>query len=629
MAAEADLSPATATARFAQLVNDEVEVTLRSKASVIGKLIQITSEEKGLVLRDAITTNVDGSTSHTDEVIVSGKDVVTMSSRRVADKFRESQRKPSPGIAIGGGEDRAQPLVTEMKGVNALNLEPALPKLDEKTRSEWIATKEQQKETSILSGNVSNLQREFQSSLMDIDSKKDNQARAAPTPTATQSQTRTRHKVSNASVPQQRSRNEEDRRADPDFSFNPHASTFTPTNNTGGRQNDFHRAEVGGGSKADRSKREKSRSHVEEGVESGPKFTPLVANIANSESNLVQIMNQSIESANKTSAKAESNFDKSWPEATGDEMIRTFGDPTVSAQQVFMELNRLRANWVQKHGLPYSPAVVMGMFPPGAQGPPGAVPMIQPSHQGGGLPLVGMVPNPMNPQQLVAMGGQHGQTPGQKAPPQQPQVPLNSGPSMPSAQAQQHNMSPQPDSGPPVQPPHTHQQPGMMGPMGMPMGMPVPPGGQMMQMMPGMPQVMGMGPNPMQGMPSGQTPPQGQNQAGGAYPPSQGMQPMMPQGMQGMEGQMPNPQMQQQQQYMFMQMNGMNPQMMQQMHMAQMQGGGQQMMMPGMMPAGGMGGMPMQQGSPPQVDGNNGPQMGGYAPYNMGMPMGTQQQPGQ
>jgi hypothetical protein len=97
---------------------------------------------------------------------------------------------------------------------------------------------------------------------------------------------------------------------------------------------------------------------------------------------------------------------------------------------------------------------------------------------------------------------------------------------------------------------------------------------------------------------------------------------MMPQGMQGMDGQMPaNPQMQQQQ-FMYVQMN---PNMMQQMQMAQMQGNSQQMMMP--VP---MGGMPMQQGqSGPQVDGNNGQQMGGYAPYNMGMPMmGGQQQPG-
>merc|ERR1719379_101313 len=171
------------------------------------------------------------------------------------------------------------------------------------------------------------------------------------------------------------------------------------------------------------------------------------------------------------------------------------------------------------------------------QGHPGAG-----AQGGGGLSLVNMLPAPMNPQQLVPMGGQqHGQGP--KAPPQQPQA-LNQGqmnpPPPPSAQVQQHNMSPQPDgSGPPP-----HPQGGMMGPMHM---MPVQPGGQMMQgmqpMMPGMPQGMGMGPNPMQNMQGG-----GHNaqQGQGAYPPSQGMQqPMMPQGMQGMDGQMPpNPQMQ-------------------------------------------------------------------------------------
>merc|ERR1719155_475336 len=111
-----------------------------------------------------------------------------MSSRRVADKFRQSQRKPSIG-----GEDQAQPLVTEMKGVNALNLEPALPKLDEKARSEWIATKEQQ--NAVTPFNVSNLQKEFQSSLTTLDSRNAAQARPAPTPT---NQPRARQKVNNA-----------------------------------------------------------------------------------------------------------------------------------------------------------------------------------------------------------------------------------------------------------------------------------------------------------------------------------------------------------------------------------------------------------------------------------------------
>merc|ERR1719159_11976 len=200
MAAEPD-NPLGTTARFAQLVDDEGEGTLRSKASVIGKLIKITSEEKGLVLSDAVTTNVDGSTTAPTEVIISGKDVVTMSSRRVADKFRQSQRKPSPGVAMGGGDDQAQPLVTEMKGVNALNLEPALPKLDEKTRSEWIATKEQQTVITDIS-NVSSLQREFQSSLTTIDTRSATLARAAPT----QNQPRSRQKVQNAPSVQQRTR---------------------------------------------------------------------------------------------------------------------------------------------------------------------------------------------------------------------------------------------------------------------------------------------------------------------------------------------------------------------------------------------------------------------------------------
>jgi len=36
------------------------------------------------------------------------------------------------------------PMVSEMKRINALNLEPALPKLDDKTRTDWINFKQQQ-----------------------------------------------------------------------------------------------------------------------------------------------------------------------------------------------------------------------------------------------------------------------------------------------------------------------------------------------------------------------------------------------------------------------------------------------------------------------------------------------------
>ena len=38
----------------------------------------------------------------------------------------------------------ASPMLAEMKGVNALNLEPALPKLDEAVKVDWINLKRSQ-----------------------------------------------------------------------------------------------------------------------------------------------------------------------------------------------------------------------------------------------------------------------------------------------------------------------------------------------------------------------------------------------------------------------------------------------------------------------------------------------------
>ncbi|KAF4752450.1 Ataxin 2-like, partial [Perkinsus olseni] len=52
----------------------------------------------------------------------------------------EVNRKPIPQLppTASAGAAGVSPIVTEMKGINALNLEPALPKLPEKDREDWI-----------------------------------------------------------------------------------------------------------------------------------------------------------------------------------------------------------------------------------------------------------------------------------------------------------------------------------------------------------------------------------------------------------------------------------------------------------------------------------------------------------
>jgi len=60
------------------------------------------------------------------------------------------------------------PMVSEMKRINALNLEPALPKLDDKTRNAWINFKQSQTRNASKSASGSGLKMEFEQSLQAI-----------------------------------------------------------------------------------------------------------------------------------------------------------------------------------------------------------------------------------------------------------------------------------------------------------------------------------------------------------------------------------------------------------------------------------------------------------------------------
>merc|ERR1719252_255635 len=60
------------------------------------------------------------------------------------------------------------PMISEMKRINALNLEPALPKLDDKTRSDWINFKQSQSRITSKAVHGSGLKSEFEQNLQDI-----------------------------------------------------------------------------------------------------------------------------------------------------------------------------------------------------------------------------------------------------------------------------------------------------------------------------------------------------------------------------------------------------------------------------------------------------------------------------
>lgn len=57
------------------------------------------------------------------------------------------------------------PMVSEMKRINALNLEPALPKLDDKTRTDWINFKQQQTRNPSKPSQGASLKQEFEASI--------------------------------------------------------------------------------------------------------------------------------------------------------------------------------------------------------------------------------------------------------------------------------------------------------------------------------------------------------------------------------------------------------------------------------------------------------------------------------
>jgi hypothetical protein len=466
-------------------------------------------------------------------------------------------------------------MVTEMKGVNALNLEPALPKLDEKTRSEWITSK--QSTSDVSAANVSHIKREFVASLDKLGSGPNANRGNRENPPANVNQgqnTKQRTKVGNASVAPRGTAADDSKNAA--FNFNAHAPSFTPTSGAGGQGQ--RKAEKEPDSRRERGDRSDGRR-----IEPSPRdFQPLVSDRDFKPENVDGFIGRAIRATEGDKSRARGE----WPEATGEPILGTFGVANQNQHQVHLQLMQLRMQWAQRKGLmpPAHAGQAMMMGP-------------DPGRMHGGAPMMmqqGMQGMPMVPQQMQQ--GPGGQQQMQMVPMAMP--PMNQGPGMPGQQ------------GPPG-PPQQQAPPGPQGPQqGMmpqqPMQMMPVPGGMMpapnMQqgMQGGMP--MGGGPG---GYPGGQNPGQGQQ---GQMPPGPGMQ-----GMPNMDGQGMG--QQGQQQFMYVQQVQMGP--------------GGQMMVPMPGPGGGGPGggpmmvpMPMQmQMQSPPPDGQHGmpQQQGGYP---QGYPVG-------
>eukprot|EP00930_Biecheleria_cincta_P042565 TRINITY_DN2928_c0_g1_i1.p1 TRINITY_DN2928_c0_g1~~TRINITY_DN2928_c0_g1_i1.p1 ORF type:complete len:674 (-),score=181.92 TRINITY_DN2928_c0_g1_i1:81-2102(-) len=131
------------------------------------------------------------------------------------------------------------PMVSEMKRINALNLEPALPKLDDKTRHDWIAFKQARARQELLG---SDLRNELQQSLQALQ-QRDVERQTRPLEEGAHpgsaeprsgSQQQAEALAGDGTQLSQSSRADEMKPValDPsakEFSFNPQAATFTPT----------------------------------------------------------------------------------------------------------------------------------------------------------------------------------------------------------------------------------------------------------------------------------------------------------------------------------------------------------------------------------------------------------------
>merc|ERR1719387_1138349 len=75
------------------------------------------------------------------------------------------EHRTKRGMITGAHSPMRSPMISEMKGINALNLEPALPKLDDKTRNDWINFKQSQTRSAGKPNQGNGLKKEFEQSL--------------------------------------------------------------------------------------------------------------------------------------------------------------------------------------------------------------------------------------------------------------------------------------------------------------------------------------------------------------------------------------------------------------------------------------------------------------------------------
>lgn len=425
-------------------------------------------------------------------------------------------------------------MISEMKRINALNLEPAVPKLDDKTGKDWINFKASQTRNASKPIQGDGLKHEFQQSLEVIRNRQSQQEANKQRELASVGHAQGSMGQSDGSAQQglnaysrktdgQMHVGGESGKAKPfsfnpnakDFTFNPSTPAFTPTN---------------AASAAAQKSSNQNATPQPTPQGSGPNFTVTKSDMFSTRK-LEDILDSfyDVIKVDSSSEKFSGPLEPKWSEASGPSFKEVLGQPNQQLQPMMAQLNPgggMPGSWQPQN---------MGQLPPGgAQLPANAAPqmMPQPGY---------MMPNAPGgqPQQMFQPmyqgGAPPGQAPIQQRPPQNPgnvqqqQGNVQQQPMVFNQQmAQQGNMPPQAMAMPAgmVQVQGGGQNPGAVQMTG-----PVPKFGMQVMMVPagynpnqqqGFPQ-----PQPMQGQPGpqqGQPGQPGQPGPQGGGPPSQMMQ---------------------------------------------------------------------------------------------------------
>lgn len=232
------------------------------------------------------------------------------------------------------------PMISEMKRINALNLEPALPKLDDKTRNDWINFKQSQTRTTAKSAQGHALKNEFQQSLELIQKREASKQAAAAE--AANGESGRRASAASGTAMSSGSKAEVGSElgrfggagdagrskfafnpAAKEFSFNPGAASFTPTNAmSGGRDGQAKAASQASSGAVAAATSSNAPAPAAQG--SGPQFLPYKANPEMLRRSLHEVLDKLLE---KSMTEKPEACTPEWPGATGVSFHEVLGQP--------------------------------------------------------------------------------------------------------------------------------------------------------------------------------------------------------------------------------------------------------------------------------------------------------------